>query len=626
MTEIMNAKLTSSLLPQTASEIALRWGWKSPTPKALELAEEVLSARKLRSGELFVKWGVMTAEAVERLARVKPESKPIIAWLGEKNSDAALYVERALAVKMEMPYYDLSMLQVHPNMLESGIAKRAEELDVAVMQIEQDVPVLVFSSIAGMSKYRAMGRDERHTDPLWKVVGEKAQFAIGARDEISAVIKQARSANDSGELEDTAHNFFAAQNQSNEETREISRLIDYGISLRSSDMSLVPFRNGTYMVQYRKNGRLIKPKSVSEVIKPELAQRMLAALESKSGANPSNTVIRVPTNGRITYVSGNVETFLRFSFIPTNHPGDRRNLKSVSARLFPRAETTVDLDKLHLQSEVVAAIKSVMRMGQGMLLVVGPTNSGKSTTIAGAIGYHVAHFGDSKKRVSLESPIERFLFGIRQFEPPPNMTQDEGYLMMLKAFKRHDLDLLWLGEILGRETADNAVSATVSGLLTGTTLHATDTMLGFAEIARQVTPDIKYQCVSSLSLVLSQRLVPELCPHCSKVSKTTDEEKQIYAHYTKMKGIVGKDLPSKLAHPDLKGCDQCWGGYVGESPINEILLFDQETKDIAMDILSGMPRHRELAGRRSLTLLESGLRMVFSHRTDLSSLMEALPL
>lgn len=607
--------------------LAQSWGWHNPPKSVLAMAREAREAQHSKSAQILVNMGVIKEEQKERWLASKPSSVQTIAWFAQQDASVAIYADRILTLKAGYPYYEmLSPLSIHPCMQDDIVAHRADEIDAAIMLVEDTLPVIVFSSFPALIKFRSLGRADRQRDAIVRAIGSVAsdmQLAVGARDEIRTVLKAARSTSSASVSHETANtwNAASAENQSKPENREVTRLIDHALNQGATDVALKPFRNGEMQVQLRKYGELITPKSVPGRMSPDMARRVIALLQAKSGANRTNTAQRVPTDGQLTYRSGSGETYLRLSFIPMNHLGELRNLTSVSIRLLPRAEASISLDSLRLAESVIQQIQFSMRLSQGLVLVVGPTNSGKSTTVAGAIGEHVKLFGDRRKRLSVEDPIERYLYGIQQYNAPGHIKDEtDRFEILLKGFKRHDPDMIWVGEVRDKVTADLCVASASSGHLVLSTLHANDSVVAFDVLAKMVDADKRFQLVESMALIISQRLVKELCPHCRTIGTPTAEEQQIFEQYLVTVGERA-ELPASIASANPTGCAYCDTGYTGLLPINDVLPFSRAAKDVAIDMLTGVNRRGVLAKARTLTLLQSGLDLLAQHRIDLDALL-----
>lgn len=604
---------------------ACAWGWVEPPKEIIALAGRARSAAVTPSGQLFVDLGVVSEETRDKWLAAKPEHVQTIAWFAQKDPALAPLVDQLLALKAGYPYYEsLSLMSVHACMHEPDVVARADESDAAVMLIDGSVPLIAFSTFSALIKFRSMGRTQRQRDPIMRAVdGDNLQMAVGSRDEISAIIKSSRSMDEAYGSMESANVWIAssAENQTKPENREITRMIDHALHIDATDVALMPLRNGEMVVQMRKYGEMVSPKSVRDRLSPDMARQILSLLQSKSGANPTNTVQRVPTDGQISYRSSHGDAFLRLSFVPLNHLGEMRNLTSASIRILPRAESVISLGGLKLHPQVVEQMAYAMRISQGLVLIVGPTNSGKSTTVAGAIGEHVKLFGERRKRLSVEDPIERFLSGIQQYNAPMHIKDEaKRFEVILRAFKRHDPDMIWVGEVRDKVTADMCVSSASTGHIVLSTLHANDTVMAFDVLCKMVDDEKRFQLIESMALVISQRLVKEVCPHCSEVSEPTAEERDLFRHYTTMVGETA-ELPSEIAHANPTGCVHCHEGYVGLLPINEVLPFSRDAKDAAIAMLHGANRRDSLAKERSMTLLESAMQLLSQHKIDLEALL-----
>lgn len=612
--------------PERTDDIRLaqKWGWRHPTPEILDIAAECLSSETMVHGELLVKMGVITEEQRVQWLNSLPANTNLLSHFASRDSSVAPHVDRLQAYKAQYPYYSsLRHLSIHPEMKQPLVTTRAEALDACVMVIEDEIPVVVFSSYAGLIKFKQLGHRARDEDPIMKLVGRGAQVAVGARDEISTVLTSVKSNDDSSGFNEAATVWTALpESESNDETRFLTRLINHAITTKATDISLTPLRSGELVIQMRKNGDMISPKAISQKIGADLGRKMVAFLQSKSGANLSGTRQWSPTDGQITYRTGAGDCYLRLSFIPLNHLGEHRDLTSVSIRLLPRSEENISLSFLGIDDEVIEQIRFAMRMSQGLVLVVGPTNSGKSTTVAGAIGLHVDLFGELRKRISVEDPIERYLKGLMQINVPMHIKDElERFRVILRAIKRHDPDMLWIGEIRDKNSAQLGVDAAGTGHLVLSTLHANDSVMAFDVLAKTIDPEMRFQLIECLSLVMAQRLVKELCQGCCVSEAPTDAEKLVFKQYTDLLGTSETSLPSLIAHAHPGGCRDCSEGYVGLIPIYEVLPFTRKVKDAGIRMISGENSRAEVATGRTVTLLQSGLKLLKAQRVDLDAIL-----
>lgn len=604
-----------------AKNIVSEWGWMTPTDEVIRLAELAIEAKHCQSATLLVKMGLITEQEKDKWLQTKPAHIKTFMWFAQQKPILAPYVESVITLKTGFPFYrNLEILQPHPCMYKPGIGKMCDEMDLAVMLIESKTPVVVFSSFAGLIKFNSMGRAESQKNPIISEIG-KPKLAVGKRDQISFATKKIRSKEESVNSLELLNLWSAPSDASNVETREFSRLVDHALTIGATDISISPKRSGEFFVQMRKFGEMIAPATVDEYLPQELGSKLLTLLQSRSGANPTATTQRLPTDGHISYQSTAGDTFLRLSFVPMNHLGEYRNLTSISIRLLPRVDANINLQSLSLHPKVIEQVHFAMKMSQGLVLIAGPTNSGKSTTIAGAITEHVNLFGSKRKRLSIEDPIERFLSGIQQYNAPLQVhDESKRFEIILRAFKRHDPDMIWVGEVRDKATADLCVASASTGHLVVSTLHANDAVMAFDVLAKMIHAEKRFQLIESMSLVVSQRLLKSVCTHCRDIGAPTHEEKRWFEKYCELTGDDGV-LPHRIARANSRGCSHCHEGYAGLLPINEVLPFTRKVKNLAADVFMGVRPRTDLSQKRTVTLLESSLGLLGEGLIDLESLL-----
>lgn len=607
--------------------ITKEWGWTDPPEEILKVAEKALTAKVTKSADFLEMQGYLTKEDKERFLASKPSNIKTIAWIGQQDS-VDIPMDGMMALKCGYPFYEnLSLFTGHDCMKSSDVSKRADELDAMVLSIEDSVPVIVFSQFSTMISFASMGRQEKQADCILRSLEQhQYRLAVSTREEINILTMAFRNADDDGGSQVSANVWRAdsVETRSKDDEREISRIIDHALKVKATDIAFRPYRSGELQVLVRRFQKLVPPKAGSPRISSELAFRVINMLQAKSGANPDKTQLRVPSDGQITYISGAGKAFLRLSFIPLNHLGEIRNIQSLSIRVFSTAQTSINFNELALHPKVVEQIRFAMKMSQGMVLIVGPTNSGKSTTAAGCIDAHVQLFGDSQKRISVEDPIERFLYGITQINPVASKAikgEGEKFNIILRAIKRHDPDFINIGEIRDKETATLAVDSASTGHLVMSTTHANDTILGYISLANSVPVEKRFTLVESMSMVISQRLVSTLCPHCRIVSDVTEDDQAQFDQYLERIGEEGK-LPAKIARHNPRGCTHCnEEGFIGMAPITEVLPFTRKVKDAALAMLAGENTRHQIAAARTMTLLQNALILLGDHTITLDDVL-----
>ncbi|MBK4738751.1 GspE/PulE family protein [Noviherbaspirillum pedocola] len=612
-------------------ELCASWGWEDPPAKVMTEARSFLSARSKRSGDYLVECNVITRDELERMLSTKPDHIQTLEWIVQHHDTATPYYDRFLAYADGIAYYDtLQGFTPHECMKEKAVLNECERGDFVVLATDRNVPVLVAGSIQAYYLRKSLGRTDRAKSAVLSHLRNLEQvdallYAVSRRDQVAAFLNLARNRQSDGGAgvydESAVWIGSSIDTQSRPESRELARILDTAIQNNATDIDMRTQPDGSLSVLMRQFGdlRAIGPTSISAEIGP----RALSFLMRRSGANPSGTRMREPNDGHLHYRGSNVDVQLRLSFIPLNHPGETVQQMSTSIRIMRQEQSSIELGKLQLEEKVVDDLTYALRLTQGLIIVAGPTNTGKSTTIAGAVGKHVSMFGSKQKRLSVEDPIERWVRGLTQIQVPHQDHDSEGdrFNTITRAVKRHDPDLIWLGEVRDRETAEACVHYASSGHIVLSTLHATDCLVALDVLAKMVKPDQRFQLAESMLLVVSQRLVKQLCPHCKKVQDITEEEKRLVVKYAKSIGAEDYEIPEVGAYP--VGCDECTGGYVSILPINETLPVTRDVKDAWLVLLerSDSASRQVIYRARSVTLLQAALQRVRMLQTDIAQVL-----
>jgi len=326
--------------------------------------------------------------------------------------------------------------------------------------------------------------------------------------------------------------------------------------------------------------------------------KVLAELDISERRIPQDGSFRVDASGR--------EVDMRLSIMPSIH-GEDAVIRILDKRAMVQSNGTLTLEALGFESSDLDTIRLLAREPYGMLLVTGPTGSGKTTTLYAALT-EINNGRD--KIITIEDPVEYQLPGILQI--PVNEKKGLSFAKGLRSILRHDPDKIMVGEIRDQETAEIAVQSALTGHLVLTTVHANNVFDVFGRFTHMgIDP---YAFVSALNGIWAQRLVRTICPHCM-----TDTEPLV--HELRKANLS----PEAVAHYQFKkgmGCGDCRGtGYKGRKSIAEILLLDDEIREL---IVEKKPiRMVKEAARRNGTrsLRESGLLLVQQGKTTLEEIM-----
>lgn len=376
--------------------------------------------------------------------------------------------------------------------------------------------------------------------------------------------------------------------------RLVNQIIGRVVDLRASDIHLEPFDDGLH-VRYRVDGAIY----VSEVV----SNQHSAAVNSrvKLMAHLDIAERRLPQDGRInTRVKGR-ELDLRVSTVPTVHG------ESVVMRVLDRSSVRYSLESMGLTSENLDSFNDLLAKPHGILLITGPTGSGKTTTLYTALSKLDAN---AHKIITVEEPVEYQLQGVNQIQ----VHQQIGltFASALRSILRQDPDVIMIGEMRDQETAQIAVQSALTGHLVLSTLH-TNTAAG-AIVRLQDMGIESYLITSSVNGVLSQRLVRRLCVHC-KQPYTADSA------LLASSGLQRMELSPQHLYKAV-GCDHCrQTGYSGRCGIHELLVLDDTMRRGVLDGLDAASLHAKAVSIGMGTLYEDGLRKVASGITSLDELL-----
>jgi len=373
--------------------------------------------------------------------------------------------------------------------------------------------------------------------------------------------------------------------------RLINAMLTEAIKEGASDIHIEPFEN-RLVVRMRVDGVL------TEILEQKKGITSLIVSRIKVMAKLDIAEKRVPQDGRISLRLGGRAVDVRVSTLPSGH-GER-----VVLRLLDKQAGRMDLEKLGMDPAELAVMNNVIKKPHGIILVTGPTGSGKTTTLYAVL----TRLNNSKRNImTVEDPIEYYLDGVGQtnVNPKVEMTFARG----LRAILRQDPDVVMVGEIRDLETAEIAVQASLTGHLVLSTLH-TNTAVGAVTRLRDMGVE-PFLLSSSLIGVLAQRLVRVLCPECKKASPATPAE-------CKQLGVDAENPPT--IHSPV-GCKQCNHlGYRGRTGIYELIDVDEKMRNMIHDGESEY-RMETYAREKSPGIRQDGMRRILLGETSLEEVL-----
>lgn len=371
--------------------------------------------------------------------------------------------------------------------------------------------------------------------------------------------------------------------------RLLNAILQEAVKERASDIHIEPYEN-ELEVRYRIDGLLRKVLSPPKIIQDALITRV------KVMANLDISEKRLPQDGRIRLIIGGRDIDIRVSIIPTVY-GER-----VVLRLLDRAQGIKGLHEIGLEEDSSRLMEELLSRTNGIILVTGPTGSGKTTTLYACLN---KIYSVTKNIITIEDPVEYQLKGIGQIQVAPKIGLN--FASGLRSILRQDPDVIMVGEIRDLETAEIAIQASLTGHLVLSTLHTNDAP---SAITRVLDMGIEpYLLASSLAGVIAQRLVRAICPDC-KSSYTPSPSEVLYFESSV------EELKRGL------GCPRCKGtGYFGRTGLFEILVVDNEIRQL-ISLKKDSQTIKEYAISKGMkTLRMDGLRKVLKGYTTLEEVL-----
>ena len=384
------------------------------------------------------------------------------------------------------------------------------------------------------------------------IVGEIVRFKVGADEEVRRLMKYWR-AELSPQIESNEGEHFVSGFEDDEELIDLAseapiiRLVNHlfarALDLNASDIHFEP--NEAYLnVRCRVDGIMTRIERLPVRIHTAVASRLKLMAKLDIGEK------RLPQDGRINYQIGSKQLDMRVSTLPGVHG------ESVVLRILDRSDTTVDLSRLGMPDNVLTNYQGVISQPHGMILITGPTGSGKTTTLYATLEKINS---ERQKIITVEDPVEYQLEGITQIQA--NASIGLSFAAGLRAIVRQDPDILMVGEIRDHETAEIAIESALTGHLVFSTLHTNDAA---GAVTRLQDMGVEgYLISSSLLAIQAQRLVRRVCTDCAETHFLSEDEAIVLE--------IGISSCPKIQRG--KGCERCGHtGYRGRVGLYELLM------------------------------------------------------
>lgn len=354
-------------------------------------------------------------------------------------------------------------------------------------------------------------------------------------------------------------------------------ILDEAVDEKTTDIQISIFENEV-MVRYRIDSKMVNVRRIELEAFEALSCRVkyLGGMDIKEA--------KVPQDGRFTFRKDGVPYDIRVSTIPTNRG------ENISLRLLYKSELSDNLDDLNIRSHVLEKYRRAILAREGLILLTGPTGSGKTTTLYTTIGELVRIHEESKNIMTIEDPVEYEMNKVIQSQV--NLIRNYDFSDGLRAILRQNPDIILIGEIRDRVTAETAVRASNTGHLVFSTLHASDAV-STSIVMKQLGVE-PYNISNSLKMVLNQRLVGRLCEHCKRTRLVTSEERKYF--------------PELVQVYESVGCKRCeFKGIDGLVLVVEMLEVDDVFRDLIFKNVTANEMKKILEGKSTYYSLREDL-------------------
>lgn len=551
-------------------------------------------------GQILLENGYITKQHLEdALVKQKDTGKKLGDMLLELGYVSETQLAQALSQRLKVPFIDLTTTKIEGEAVKKipeAVAKKntviAFKINNGRLYVATNDPVnfYIFEELkiqTGMEIHAMLATKSSILEAIGKVY---------SANQVSNVMNDIDKEYDADEA-------LMAEDDASEEridnapvVKLVNTIIESAYRDGASDIHIEPFKDRT-RIRYRIDGECVEKMAV----KPAVHNSIITRIKIIGGMNIAEK--RIPLDGRSSAVIDGVNQDLRISTIPTVF-GEKCVIRLLATG-DEKARKITDLGMTDYNYEM---FKQIIRCPNGVMLVTGPTGSGKSTTLYATLGEL------SKPNVNIvtaEDPVEKKIDGVNQCQ----MNEKAGmtFAAALRSILRQDPDIVMVGEIRDGETADIAIRAAITGHLVLSTLHTNDaasTILRLVDMG--VAP---YMVASSLVGVIAQRLVKLLCPECREKITLTDP--------ADLK-LVGKDSPVDIYQHHIGGCRACHNtGYKGRTAIHEIIVSTNDIKELIAKNATAEEIGIQARKNGTRLLRDNVTEMVLDGRTTMDELVKA---
>ena len=544
--------------------------------------------------ELLAEAGMVSQDEVARARSALSGSETIIEYLLAHTHLTQEGLAQTLAANAGIPFVRLTDLTFDPGITEAISEETARRYRVIPVQ---DEGLSLTIAIADPLDFETL-------DTLPHIVGRELNLVCATQQDIKDHLKQFYHAGDSsGGSNAGGFSVTTGDNEAGDVgddapiIRLVLQMLSEAFRVRASDIHIEPLETSV-RVRYRLDGKLVHVDTHPKKLLPAIIARLKVMSGTMSIAEK-----RLPQDGRIQLKMGDKEVDLRVSSVPSNHG------ESIVMRILDKTALLLGLPELGFFSDDQTVFEQMLGLPDGILLVTGPTGSGKTTTLYACL--NVINKPD-KKIITVEDPVEYELPGINQVMVKTDIGMT--FAAALRAMLRQAPNIIMIGEIRDAETANIAINASLTGHLVFSTLHTNDAPSAVARLADiGVKP---FLIASAVRAVLAQRLVRKLCPLCKGPAELTDKEMRALSL------DASRMTEATIFGP--VGCEKCRGnGFRGRMGIFELFIIDDEVRQMINTGLTTTQLRRRARELGMRTLREDGIRKVLAGLTSGNEVVHA---
>ena len=560
--------------------------------------------RNLPIGQILVENGFINEKQLqEALDKQKTSNGKM---LGDVMLEMGLVSEtqlaQALSIRLKVPFVDLASVQINKDAVMKIPEQTAREKTVIAFDMHNNR--LMVASNDPINFYIFEELKVQTGMEIVPQISTKTQIqeAIGRFYSQQTVNKVMNELDD--EAAAAAQQNQVVDQQSGERidnapiVRLVNTMVETAFHINASDIHIEPFKNRT-RIRFRVDGELVEQEAMK--VSPALHNSLITRIKILGGMNIAEK--RIPLDGRFGMKIDGINLDVRVSTIPCVY-GE----KCVIRLLSTADEKTRKITDLGMTDYNYEMFKQIIRCPNGVMLVTGPTGSGKATTLYATLGEL------SKPNVNIvtvEDPVEKKIDGVNQCQI--NAKAGMTFAAALRSILRQDPDIIMVGEIRDGETADIAIRAAITGHFVLSTLHTNDAA---STIVRLVDMGVApYMVASSLVGIIAQRLVKLLCNECKEQITLTDPADL---------RLVSMDKPVQICQAHKGGCKKCRGtGYSGRTAIHEIIVTSNDIKELISKGATAEEIGAKATENGTLLLRDNVTKMVLAGRTTMDELVKA---